>query len=391
MALYYRCPCTAILESPEDTARGRVNCPSCGKVVVIPQNAVLVTEQDIEEANAQLAAISPPEGIPEIAPMPPMSEPEPVSFEESPPPVQDEPVPVSDDLQIAPPEPVLSTEPAPFEMGPIVGMSESPAVDQEAADLFAEEVIAGAPEIAEPLPDIPEIPGPVEEQVEMPVEDLTPVPQAAPKAPIGKKPAGKKGAPKQAEEKPSGPPIHAGKRPAAAAAGSKRMGKTSSRSRRTRDMVSCPSCGEDVQKGAKVCPNCGEKIKTGGIFGKLVIFVLILILLAGGVVAAVYFAPESLPPVITDNVKMIGGQLKELGIPIPDQLAPAKTEDNNANTEKPADTTEKPADTTEKPDETVAPVEPVAPNTDVKVDIDMPGFETPKPANTDINIDIPNP
>ena len=47
MAIYYRCPCTAVLESPEDTHRGRTYCPSCGKVIVIPKDAVSLTAEEL--------------------------------------------------------------------------------------------------------------------------------------------------------------------------------------------------------------------------------------------------------------------------------------------------------------------------------------------------------
>ena len=48
MPLHFRCLCGVILNSPDDSAGRAAECPTCGKIIVIPQEAVSVALADME-------------------------------------------------------------------------------------------------------------------------------------------------------------------------------------------------------------------------------------------------------------------------------------------------------------------------------------------------------
>ena len=63
MPLHFRCLCGVILNSPDGTAGRAAECPECGKIIVIPQEAVPLAIEDLEKpvrAPAPPAAPEPP-------------------------------------------------------------------------------------------------------------------------------------------------------------------------------------------------------------------------------------------------------------------------------------------------------------------------------------------
>ncbi|MBN1808947.1 MAG: zinc ribbon domain-containing protein [Planctomycetes bacterium] len=328
MALFFRCPCTAVLEAPDGTRRGRTFCPTCRKVVVIPQDAVSLSPKDIEDAKAALAEISPPEGIPVMPGMPPVEEPV-AAVEDSlelAPPVPPPP-PQEDIVPVGAVSPYDKTEQFPAAAGipevvlpPADGVDlqepeliTSPAADEEAAQLFAE---APAVSEAELLPEIPEIPDPA-------ARKTAPPPPVAQPAPAKKAPA---------KKQPAGPPIVAGKKPSQPSSRKISSSRRSSRTRSRRgDFAVCPACGEEVNAGIKVCPNCGERIKKGSLIGKLFVFLLVVLFLVGGLAAAVMFVPDKLPASLVNVVKNVGAKLKAIDVPVPPSLLPDGYEDASAD------------------------------------------------------------
>jgi len=417
MALYFRCPCTAVLESPENTQRGKVHCPTCGKIVVIPRDAVSLTEDEIATAKKALAEASAPEPAMALSEIPSMSP----TVASIPPkkaasdsrlkaevlaigPIGAKPVPKKPEEMI--PE-VIEEAPIP--------LSISPTAEEEAASLFSEAPLASAAELTEPepLPDIPEIPSPIAvgrgartpAPVKTPAAKKQPPIAAGKKAPVGKAPAAK----------PSGPPIVAGRKPATAvgaataaveaqaqapakpsaskstkaltgaAAAAAAQPKTS---RRSKGLI-CPACGERVRFDDRVCANCGEKLIKGGAFKWVLIFVLLIILVAGGVVAAMMFVPDKVPPIVSDNVKKVGAILKDFGVPVPPALLPAPSPEDQAPPAEPA-----PASTEETPAAPATETPEAAPD---KMNIEMPkvpdvvlpepGATTPTPAPADLIVE----
>jgi hypothetical protein len=394
MALYYRCPCTAVLESPENTQRGKAYCPACGKIVVIPRDAVSLTADEIVKAKKALAEASASEHMAAISGIPNM----PATVGSIPSGKSGTDSKLKPSVQAVGPIGAKPPAKKPEEMIPEVieeapmPLSFSPTAEEEAANLFSEAPLANAAELTEPeaLPDIPEIPSPIAvgTGARTPAPSKTPQAKKQPpiaagkKAPtgVGKAPAGKPAA------KPAGPPIAAGKKPpaasvaeAAAAAESPAPAKEKSTraltgaaataaskpkaSRRSKGL-SCPACGERVMFDDKVCANCGEKLKKGGAFKWVLIFVLLVILAVGGVVAAVMYIPDKVPPVITDNVKKVGAILKDFGVPVPPALLPEAPAEGQAPATAPA-----PETTTETPEAPATETPVAAPD---KMNIEMP-------------------
>ena len=80
MPLHFRCPCGVILNSPDGSAGRAAECPTCGKIIVIPQEAVSVALADLESPAPSGHPTDPtnravPWPAPEAAPPQPAPEP----------------------------------------------------------------------------------------------------------------------------------------------------------------------------------------------------------------------------------------------------------------------------------------------------------------------------
>lgn len=335
MSLYYRCHCSEVLEAPEGSEGEKALCPTCGKVVVIPKDPILVSEAEKEETKSKTASAktfvsSMPGGVP-VLPGQEVPAAEPAPFEMPP----AEPVP-AESWAIAP------QEPAP--VGPVdVG----PGVAVGTGDSF-EDILGVGTDAVEPAPEelLPEIP-------EIPVSAPPPPPAkaAAPAAPPKKAPPKKAPAPREEATAPEAvkaaskrAPIKAGA--GAGAAPSKRVSQRG-RSRRREPMITCPECGAQVPKLSPICEECGHRFKKGGVLKWFFILLLLLILAAGGLGAAVMYVPDKLPAFLLEPAANIGDKLRDLGVPVPQDFGrPAQTGDAVDETEEaaPAEDEETPAD-----------------------------------------------
>lgn len=70
MALYFRCPCGIILDSADGSAGKGGACPVCGKIVIVPAEAVAVAADEIKPAAPAQDAASAPEAPAPVEPEP---------------------------------------------------------------------------------------------------------------------------------------------------------------------------------------------------------------------------------------------------------------------------------------------------------------------------------
>lgn len=295
MGLYYRCLCTEILEAPDGTQGAKALCPACGKVLVIPKDAVQVSTAEKEQARMMVSSGRVPRAPAAMAA---------AAAEET--------------LDIFEPGPEV--EAAVPEALVVAGEDESfgDLVDEVAQMQVGPAAPAKEEVLLPELPEIPEIPAPVVAKTPRPVPAgapaaRTPRPVAVPAAPKTeprvKTAAAAPGAVKQAVVRA---PIKAGARPAAA---------SSRRIRKQHGEAPCPECGTQVPKGTPVCPQCGHRFKIGGALKWLLLFFGVIILLVAGLVATGIYAPASLPAFVREPLANIGDKLRDIGVPLPVDFA----------------------------------------------------------------------
>jgi hypothetical protein len=72
MPLHFRCLCGVILNSPDGSAGRAAECPECGKIIVIPQEAVPLAIEDLEKpVRAPAPPAAPEPSLPPVSALPP--------------------------------------------------------------------------------------------------------------------------------------------------------------------------------------------------------------------------------------------------------------------------------------------------------------------------------
>jgi len=274
MPVHFRCPCGIILGAPDEGKARGGECPSCGKVIVVPGNAVEVDEAEFK-APPKMAPAAPP---PEPAPVP--AQPRPAT-----------PMPKRSVTPV-PRAPVATPPPAPA----------APAPQASAPIGGGVQLAESAEPPLETIDDVDILPDDALEVVDE-AQQAVAVPQSldaldglgmAQEEPF--KGAGDGEAPGMARHERT----------------RRGTGRTSGRTGGAGRPRKCPECNVEYEPGASECDNCGAQLraapsKKGGGAKKLVVFLILLVILGAGTVAAVgRFAPDKLPPEVLDILKSIG-------------------------------------------------------------------------------------
>ena len=253
MAAHFRCPCGIVLNVAEGSAGKGGQCPSCGKVVIVPGDAAVVVP-------GQLGRAAPPADTPAAA------EPERTGG------------PVT---EVAPPS--------------------GPTRTREGATAEGAQASGAAPPIERRVPAEPEWTGaPVEAPFDAPAGAAPPIERRAPgeaAAPIGTQAA----AAARTELFPEAP--GAGPGPGAPGPVDEPDALRSAAIQALADLDDIAGEPDDLEGIGGARPVA----KKGGFLGKLIVVFLILVLLAaGGLAGVVHFAPHLLPDWLRAPLKSYG-------------------------------------------------------------------------------------
>jgi rRNA maturation protein Nop10 len=314
MAIHFRCPCGAVLNAPNNSTLKAGECPTCGKVVVVPKGAVAVL---------QVPRLTPSAGYPAVR-----TTPAPVGSTAA-------KTTASTVLKVAAPAQGIASvaepdlEPAVAELDSDLGEKDTatdlvrveppprsrlrraqapaPPPVEEAEELDEAEDVNDAAALAEAEDDeqdediaVAEVEEDFDEDTAADLEAVNDVDDGmdedvAEEDDMASEALEPDDDMVEEEAKPQRP-ARAGKTGAVGRGGemrSKRAGRSGGRSGRPRrgvKMQKCGSCGEQVMVGARKCPECGEPVTAKGGSGmKIVIGLVVLIVLAVGGIAGAYY------------------------------------------------------------------------------------------------------
>ena len=325
MPVHFRCPCGTILGAPDQGKGKGGECPSCGKIIVVPGNAVNADEAELKAPPKMAPAAPPPEPAPTPQAAAPAPEPAPAPAP-APAPQAAAPVPA--------PQPALAPGPAPAPQA----AASAPAPPRPATPMPKRSVtpvpkmpattpvpapVAPAPQAS--APGGMQLAGPAEPPLET-IDDVDILPDdalevideaeeavAVPESLNALDGLGMADDEPVVEADEGEEPDMARDRGTRRGTGRASRRAGASRTGRTRRPRKCPECNAENEPGARECENCGAQLrgaprkKPGGAGKKLVVALVLLVVLGvGGVAAVGHFAPDKLPPAILNVLKSIG-------------------------------------------------------------------------------------
>jgi len=414
MAVHFRCPCGAVLNAPPHSAMRAGECPTCGKIVVVPEGAVAVIN---------VPRLTPRGGFPSVQPAQ-AAQPAPAGGVQVAAPDQGVAA-VADDIPDAFPEPAdaaaaeLLVEDEVAEEGIVAddGVEGAEGADDAVfeADVGGEDdlPVMEAVEEGEPVVDAEVTGAAADEEPALEAEafaaddgdeaeaELEAVAEDEPE-PVEEEPVEKPARPKRTTSRMD----RAGKSGRArTAAGdgasekrSKRAGRVGRSGRHTGRTQPCASCGEPVPVGARKCRACGEPVKAKGGMGKVIVILLVLVVVAVVGVAGVYFVkPGLLPAAVHGPLDgILGGGAAE-GEKKDEPAKEAADGDAAADTKAGGEVVDAAADADADADDSDAPTsarDTKIPGMDNALDVDVPTLDfdetpaTPAPAGDGESIEM---
>jgi len=325
MPVHFRCPCGVVLNAPEGGAGKGGECPTCGKVVVVPANAVDIAEDELVAPAA--SAPQPAPGLdlaPEPAPIP-KSTPPPQRTATPVPKRAVTPVPVA----AAPVEAAAEVQLAVPEDEPLEAVGDDDILPADALEVVDDDVGDAVVDAVEEAEEAVAVPDSLSALDDLGVAEAEPLGEAD----------------VVAEEEGSDMAID---RKARRGTGrtSKRPGGRTGRTRRPRK---CPECNSENEPGLRECANCGAPLrgkplkKSGGLKKILIILVVLIVVAGGGAFAAGFLAFDSMPKGFQDI-------WKSMGLPLKDAAGTGDAPEPEAEPEEPKDEEASAADA-EKPPE----------------------------------------
>ncbi len=332
MPVHFRCPCGVVLNAPEGGAGKGGECPACGKVVVVPANAVDIAEDELGAPAAAAPAAAPAlEPVPTSTP-PPRRAATPVPKRMATPVPKRAVTPVP--TAAAPVEEAAEIQLAVPGDGPLEAVGDEDLLPADALEIVDDGVDDGVEDaivdaaVAEPVFEAEEavaVPESLSALDDLGVADAEPLDEADGVA--------------QGEE-----PAMAIDRKARRGTdrASRRSGGRTGRTRRPRK---CPECNSENEPGVRECTNCGASLrgkpsKKGGLTKILVILVVIVVVAGGGAFAAGFFAFDSMPASFQNIWKSMG--LPHKGAAETEKAPEPEAEPEEPKAEEPTAEAEKP-------------------------------------------------